>query len=83
VDYLTIACFALLVLAAYVTHRLKNRNRDKSLVFKKKKLPAHKRRRLALLDRDRGKIIPFPGREAVQQKNRPAKNRSDHRQNNR
>jgi hypothetical protein len=82
VDYLTIACLVPIVLAAYLTYRFKNRRRDKSLVFKKKKLPAHKRRRYALLDRDRGKVIPFPGSETMLQKNRPAKNSPDQKQNN-
>ncbi|HHT65994.1 MAG TPA: hypothetical protein GX017_07900 [Clostridiales bacterium] len=39
---------------------LKSRKRAAFLVFQKKRLSHTKRRRHTLLDRDRGKVIPFP-----------------------
>ena len=65
-DQYTAVSLLLLALAAFLIYRIKNRRRKKkekkSIAFHRKSLPAARRRRHDLLDHDKGKVIPFPGK---------------------
>ena len=65
-DQYTAVSLLLLALAAFLIYRIKNRNRKKkekkSIAFHRKNLPVARRQKHALLDHDKGKVIPFPGK---------------------
>ena len=83
-DYYMAVSLILMVLAAFLTYRIKNRKRrkKKSIAFQRKRLPAAKRRRHSLLNRDKGKVIPFPGNSGPARQGRVRQDRDpDSRQN--
>ncbi|HHU78643.1 MAG: hypothetical protein ACOX27_01320 [Caldicoprobacterales bacterium] len=59
-EFLTAFSLAVICAAACLVYRWKRRKRSGYMVFQKRKLSHVKRRRHSLLDRERGKIIPFP-----------------------
>jgi hypothetical protein len=75
-DYFTVAALILMSIAVYLVYRHKRRNKGKSIPFQKKRPAARKRRRHGLLDRDRGKVIAFPGSIGLLQKNGSGQNSS-------
>ena len=80
-NYYTAVSIVLLILAVYVTYRIRNRKRGKrSIAFQTKRLPADKRRRHILLNRDKGKVISFPGSSEPARQNRSGQDGPDSRQ---
>ena len=60
-DYLiAIACLTAIGVVIYLVYRFKKRKPAAYLKFQKRKPYYRKRKRHVLLDRERGKIIPFP-----------------------
>lgn len=58
--FLIIVSIIVTCIAICLAFYLKRRKRAAFLVFQKRGLSQAKRRRYTLLDRDRGKVIPFP-----------------------
>ncbi|HBG76559.1 MAG TPA: hypothetical protein DDW86_06340 [Clostridiales bacterium] len=71
-DQYTAVSLLLLALAAFLIYRIKNRRRKKkekkSIAFHRKNMPAARRREHVLLDHDKGKVIPFPGKTVSSEK---------------
>jgi hypothetical protein len=80
-DYFTVAALVLMSTAVYLVYRFKRRHRVRSIPFQRKRLSARKRRSYGLMDRDRGKVIPFPGSNRALQQNGIGQNGPNSEQN--